>query len=150
MHMTKPGQINTLGDIKTYRIGVMLCAESMVLGEGRRNLGTLEQHPQDVLVRRVIELSQCLMLGRVELPQIECPSLTREDPAEEHDLDHVDELDLLAYHILDTVHESGQLRRGTPGQAFLFLGGKPHGDAGSKLGGHRPVGVARLGDVELP
>ena len=51
-----------------------------------------------------------MVFGRVELPHIECPSLTREDPAEEHDPDHVDKLDFLAYHILDAVLESGQLR----------------------------------------
>ena len=69
-----------------------LCAESAVLGEGRRYLDALEQHPPDVLVHRVLELSQRLVLLRVELPQIECPSLARENPAEEHDLDHVDSL----------------------------------------------------------
>ena len=55
------------------------------------------------------------MFGRVELPHIKCPSLAREDLAEEHDLDHVDKLDFLAYHIFDTVLESGQPRRLTPG-----------------------------------
>ena len=45
--MTKPGQINTLRDIKTYRIGAALCAESAVLSEGRRYLGALEHHPPD-------------------------------------------------------------------------------------------------------
>ena len=72
-------------------------------------------------MRRVEELSQRLMLSRVELPQIECPSLTREDPAEEHDLDHVDKLDFLAYHVPDAGLESGQLYRRTPGQALLSL-----------------------------
>ena len=62
-------------------------------------------------MRRVEELSQRLVLSRVEFPQIECPSLTREDPAEEHDLDHVDKLDFLAYHIFDTALESGQIHR---------------------------------------
>ena len=91
-----------------------LCAESAVLGKGRRYLSALEQHPPDILVRRVEELSQRLVLGRVELPQIECPSLTREDPAEEHDLYHVDKLDFLAHHVFDAGLESGQLYRGTP------------------------------------
>ena len=86
-----------------------LCAESAILGEGRRYLGALEQHPPDVLVHRVVELSQRLVLGRVELPQIECPSLTRENPAEEHDLDHVDKLDFLTHHVPDVGLESGQL-----------------------------------------
>ena len=80
----------------------------MVLGERRRDLGALEQHLPDVLVRRVEELSQRLLLSWVELPQIECPSLTREDPAEEHDLDHVDELDFLVFHALDTRLEHRQ------------------------------------------
>ena len=62
-------------------------------------------------MHRAEELMQHLVFGRIELPHIECPSLTQEDPAEEHDQDHIDELDLLAHHILDTVHESGQLRR---------------------------------------
>ena len=87
------------------------CAESAVLDEGRRYLGALEQHLPDVLVHRVEELSQRPVLGRVELPQIECPSLTREDPAEEHDLDHVDKLDFLAHHVSDAFLESGQLHR---------------------------------------
>ena len=76
--------------------------------------------------------------------------MTREDPAEEHDLDHVDKLDLIVYHIFDTVLESGQLRRYAPVQALLFLGGEQHGDAGSEFGGRRPVGIAWLGDVEPP
>ena len=42
-------------------------------------------------------------------------ALTRENLAKEHDLDHVDKLDLLACHIFDIVLESGQLRRCTPG-----------------------------------
>src|SRR4051812_43330012 len=94
-----------------YRIGMALHIESAILGKGRRYLDRLEQHLPDVLVRRVEELSQHLVLSRVELPQIECPSLTREDPAEEHGLDHVDKLDFLAYHIFDAVLESGQLHR---------------------------------------
>ena len=97
-----------------------LCAESAVLSEGRRYLGTLEQHPLDVLVRRVVELSQRLVLGRVELSQIECPSLTRENPAEEHDLDHIDELDFLAHHVPDAGLESVQLYRRTQDRPFSF------------------------------
>ena len=92
-------------------------------------------------MRRVEELSQRLVFGRIELPHIEGPSLTQEDPAEEHDLDHVDELDFLAHHILDAGLESDQLYRGTPGQDLLFPGGEPHGDAGSKFGGRRRVGI---------
>ena len=125
-------------------------AESAVLDEGRRYLGAFEQHPPDILVHRVEELSQRLVLSRVELPQVECPSLTRENPAKEHDLDHVDELDFLAHHVLDAGLESGQLYRRAPGLGLLFLGGKPRGDSGSKFGDRHPVGVAWLGDVEPP
>ena len=66
-------------------------------------------------MRCVKEPGQSLVLGRVELPQVKSPSLTREDPAEEHDLDYIDKLDLLAYHILDTVLNSGLLCRCTLG-----------------------------------
>ena len=88
-----------------------LCVESAVLGKGRRYLDALEQHLPDVLVRRVKKLSQHLVLGRVKLPHIECPSLTREYPVEEHDLDHVDKLDFLAHHVSYAFLESGQLHR---------------------------------------
>ena len=70
-------------------------AESTVLGSGRGYFGGLEQHLLAVFMHRVEELSQRLVFSRIELPHIERPSLTREDPAEEHDLDHVDKLDLL-------------------------------------------------------
>ena len=94
-----------------YRIGRALCAESAILGKGRRYHGGAEQHLPDVMVRRVEELSQCLVLSQVELPHIECPSLTREDPAEEHDLDHVYKLDFLVDHVLDTCLEPGHFFR---------------------------------------
>ena len=87
----------------------MLCTESAIFGNRRRYLSSLEQHLPDVFVHRVEELSQRLLFGRVELPHIKCPSLAWEDLAEEHDLDHVDKLDFLAYHILDAILESGQL-----------------------------------------
>ena len=88
-----------------------LCAESAVLGKRRRYLGALEQHLPNVFVHRVEKLSQRLVLGRVELPHIECPSVTWKDPTEEHDLDHIDKLDFPAYHIFNTVLEYGQLHR---------------------------------------
>ena len=88
-----------------------LCAESAVLGKGRRYLGALEQHLPDVLVHRVEELPQSLVLGRVKLPQVEVPLLARQDPADEHDLDYIDKLELLAGHIPDTFLESVQLYR---------------------------------------
>ena len=97
--------------MKTYRIGWALCAESAILGYWRWYLGGLEQHLPDVFVRRAEELSQRLVFGRVELPQIADLSLTLKDPAKEHNLDHVDKLDFLAYHILNACLESGQLHR---------------------------------------
>ena len=98
----------------TYLAGLTLRAESAIFGSGCGSLGALEQHLPDVLVRRVDELLQRLVLGRVELPQIECPSLTREDPAEEHDLDYVDEFNLLVHQVLDAGLESGQLFQISP------------------------------------
>ena len=37
-----------------------------------------------------------------------------------------------------------------PDPAALFPGGEPCRDAGSEFGGHRPIRVTRLGDVEPP
>ena len=88
-----------------------LHAQPAVLGERGRDLCALEQHLPDVLVRRVKELAQSLVLGRVELPQVKIPLLTREDPADEHDLDYIDKLELLACHVQDTFLESFQLHR---------------------------------------
>ena len=97
--------------MKTYRIGWVLCAESAIFGYGRRYLGGLEEHLPDVFVHRVKELSQHLVFSRVKLPYMLSPSLTRKDPADEHDLDHVDKLDFLAYLVFNTALESGQLHR---------------------------------------
>ena len=47
------------------------------------------------------------MLRRVELPQVESPSLTREDSADEHNLDYVDKFELLVHQGLDACLESG-------------------------------------------
>src|SRR4051812_31065357 len=137
-----------MGGKTAYRAGLALRAESAILGKGRGNLGTLEKHLPSILVCCVEELAQSLVLGRVELPQIECPSLARKDPADEHDLDYIDELELLTHHVLDTGLESGQLSPTTPGQALLFPGGEPCRDSGSELGGRCPFGVTWLGDVE--
>ena len=93
--------------MKTYRIGSAFCVESVIFGYGRWYLGGLEHHLPDVFMRQVKELSQRLVFGRVELPQIANPSLTWKNPAEEHNLDHIDELDFLAYHILDAGLKSG-------------------------------------------
>lgn len=84
-----------------------LYAKSVVFGKRGRDLDALEQHPPDVLVHHVVELSQHLVLGRAELPQIECPSLAQKDPADEHNLDHVDKFNFLVHHVLDTGLEFG-------------------------------------------
>ena len=54
------------------------------------------------------EPTQGLVLCRIELPQIEGPLLAGENPANEHDLDHVDKLKLLVHQYLETGLESGQ------------------------------------------
>ena len=91
-----------------------LHAESAILGSGRVNLGALEKHLPGIFVRCVEEPGQSLVLGWVEFPQIKSPSLTREDPAEEHHLVYVGKLELLVHQLLDTGLESGQLLRIPP------------------------------------
>ena len=75
------------------------------------------------------------MLRRVELPQIEGPSFTREDQADEHNLDYVDKLELLVHQGLDACLESGQLSFFTPRQACLLLGGEPRRGPDRNSGG---------------
>ena len=58
---------------------------------------------------RVEEPVQSSVLRRIELPQVELPLLAREYPADEHNLDYVDKLELLVHHVLNTCLESGQL-----------------------------------------
>ena len=79
-----------------------------ILVRGWRHLVGLKEHLPDFFVRHAEELSQRLVFGWVKLPQIANPSLTRKNPMEEHNLDHVDELDFLAYHILNACLKSGQ------------------------------------------
>ena len=98
-------------NINTYRIGGAPCAESAIFGHGWWYFRSLEQSLLDIFMRRVKELLQRLVFDGVELPHIKSPSLTREDLAEEHDLDHIDKLDFLAHHVSDTGLESGQLRQ---------------------------------------
>ena len=76
--------------------------------------------------------------------------MTREDQADEHNLDYVDKFELLVHQCLDACLESGQLTFFTARQARLFPGGEPRRGSGSELGGCDPFRVARLGDVELP
>ena len=97
-----------------YLAGLMLRAESVIFGSGCGSLGALEQHLPGVFVRSVEEPTQSLVLRRIELPHVETPSLARENPADEHDLDYVDKLELLVHQGLETGLESGQLFRISP------------------------------------
>ena len=91
-----------------------LRAESAILGNGRVNHEALEKHLPGIFVHCVEEPGQSLVLGQVEFPQIKIPSLTREDPAEEHDLDYGDKFNLPFNQVFDAGLESGQLCRITP------------------------------------
>ena len=86
-----------------------LRAESAILDSVCGSLGALEKHLLGIFVRRVKEPAQSSVLRRVELPQGELPLLSWEYPADEHNLDYVDELELLVHHVLNTCLESGQL-----------------------------------------
>ena len=94
-----------------YLVSWTLRAESTIFSSGCGGLGTLKQHLPNIFVCSIEEPAQSLVLRRIKLPHIEAPSLSRENPADEHDLDHVDKIDFLAYHILDAGLESGQFDR---------------------------------------
>ena len=95
-------------------MSVTLSTECVILGSGCGSLDALEKHPPGIFVRRVEEPVKSLMLRRVELPKVEGPSLTREDQADEHNLDYVDKLELFVHQVLDACLESGQLSFFTP------------------------------------
>ena len=80
-----------------YLASRTLRAESAIFGSGCGSLGTLKQHPPGLFVCSVEEPAQSLVLRRIELPHVEAPSLARENLADEHDLDYVDELELLVH-----------------------------------------------------
>ena len=82
-------------------MSVMLHAESAILGSGCGGLGALEKHLPGIFVRHVEEPAQSLVPRRVELPQGESSLLTREDQADEHNLDYVDKFELLVHQGLD-------------------------------------------------
>ena len=94
-----------------YLAGLTLRAESTIFSSGCGSFGALEQHLPGIFVRSVEELAQSLVLRRIELLHIEVPLLARENPTDEHDLDYVDKLELLACHTPDTFLESIQLHR---------------------------------------
>ena len=101
-----------------YRMSVMLSTESVILGSGCGSLGALEKHPPGIFVRRVEEPAQSLMLRQIELPQIEGPLLTREDQADEHNLDYIDKLELLVHQDLDAAVQSPLLCCPTTGPSL--------------------------------
>ena len=84
-------------DNMAYLVSWTLRAESAIFSSGCAGLGTLEQNLPGLFVRSIEEPVQGLVLRRIELPQIESPLLAREDPADEHDLDYVDKLELLVH-----------------------------------------------------
>ena len=80
-----------------YLVSWTLRAESVIFSSGCGGLGALEQHLPGFSVCSVEEPAQSLVLRRIELPHIEVPLLARENPADEHDLDYVDKLELLVH-----------------------------------------------------
>ena len=101
-------------DNKAYLAGRALGAESVVFRRGRGGFSALEQHPPGIFVRHVKEPAQGRVLCRIKLPHVETPSLVRENPADEHDLDHIDKPKILVHQGLETGLESCQLLRTTP------------------------------------
>ena len=80
-----------------YLASRTLRAESAIFGSGCGSLSTLKQHLLDIFICSIEEPAQSLVLRQIELPHIEAPSLARENPADEHDLDYVDKLELLVH-----------------------------------------------------
>ena len=107
--MSTLGRVRPGGGLRTH-LGRLLCGvEPAVLGYERRYFSGLEQRLPRVLVLHAIEPLERPVFGWDKLPQIDRPPLAGQDPVNEHDLDHVDELDFITYHISYTVLESGQL-----------------------------------------
>ena len=80
-----------------YLASRTLRAESAIFGSGRGSFGALEQHPPGSFVRSVEEPAQGPVLRRIKLPQIKVPLLAGLNPADDHDLDHIDKLELLVH-----------------------------------------------------
>ena len=97
-----------------YLVSLVPRAESAIFGSGCGGLGALEQHLPGIFVHSVEELSEGLVLCRIKLPQFEGPLLAWEDPAGKHDLDYIDELEILVHQLFDAGLESGQLFRISP------------------------------------
>ena len=95
-------------------MSVTLRTESAILGSGCGGLDALEKHLPGIFIPSVEEPAQGLVLSRIKLPQFEGPLLAWEDPADKHDLDYVNELEILAHQLFDAGLESGQLFRMSP------------------------------------
>ena len=80
-----------------YLASRTLRAESVIFGSGCGGLGTFKQQLPDIFVHSVEDPAQSLVLCWIELPHTEAPSLARENPADKHDLDYVDKLELLVH-----------------------------------------------------
>ena len=104
---------------KTYRTGGMGQVVPTVLGRLRPRLIGFEEHLPNAFVHNTEEMLQGLVLGRIELPQMASPALTRKDSAKKHNLDHADKLNVLVYHALDARLQHCQLVRRSPVQALL-------------------------------
>ena len=92
-----------------HLVGLAPRAESAIFGSGCGGLGAREQHLPGIFVRGVEEPAQGWVLCQIELPQFEGPLLAWEDPVDKHDLDYVDELEVLAHQLFDAGLESSQL-----------------------------------------
>ena len=88
-------------------MSVTLRTESAILGSECGGLDALEKHLPGIFVRHVEEPAKSSVTRRVELPQVESLLLTREDLADEHNLDYVDKFELLVHQGLDACLESG-------------------------------------------
>ena len=99
-----------------YLTGLTPRAESRsaVFGTGCGGLNALKQHLPGIFVRSVEELAQGLVMCWIKLPQFEGPLLAWEDPADEHDLDYIDKLEIVVHQLLDAGLKSGQLFRISP------------------------------------
>ena len=93
-----------------------------VFGCLRPRLLGLEKQLPHVLVFRAKEPLQGPGTGRVELPHGLLTRLTRENPAEEHHLDHTGEDGIFVYHALDMLLQYRYLVRRRPVQALVEPG----------------------------
>ena len=92
-----------------YLASLALRAESAIFGGGCGSLGALKQHLPGIFIRSIEKPAQGLVPCRIVLPQFEGPLLAREDPADKHDLDYVDKLEVLVHQLLDAGLKSSQL-----------------------------------------